>query len=164
MKVLLAIDGSPFSDAAIAEVAERLWPPGTMVQVLTVVHSPTPMALDPAFVMAAIHVEQLEQQRRRAAGLVGAAAEQITRGGSDVEVITRVREGSPKTVILEEANDWEADLIVMGSHGYTGFRRMILGSVAGAVVANARCSVQVVRAKHLLDDARDARESVNAVA
>lgn len=156
MRVLLAIDGSPFSEAAIAEVAERPWPPGTIVQVLTVVHSATPMALDPAFVAAAIHVEQLQEQRRLAAGLVDAAAERIRRGGADVGVITRVLEGTPKSVIVEEADEWKADLIVVGSHGYTGFRRMILGSIAGAVVANARCSIHVVRAKHLLDDVKTA--------
>jgi nucleotide-binding universal stress UspA family protein len=156
MKVLLAIDGSSFSEAAIAEVAERPWPQGTVVQVLTVVHSPTPMALDPAFVMAAIHVDQLEEQRRLAAVLVSAAAEHIKRRGADISVITRVLEGTPKEVIVEEADEWNADLIVMGSHGHRGFRRMILGSIAGAVVANARCSVQVVRAKHLLHDAQSA--------
>src|SRR5690348_11972511 len=89
MKVLLAIDRSPFSEAAVAEVAERPWSPGTVIQVMTVVHAPTPMALDPAFVMAAIHVEQLEEQRRLAAVLVSAAADQIKRGRSHVGVITR---------------------------------------------------------------------------
>ena len=64
-------------------------------------------------------------------------------------------------MIVEEADAWDANLIVMGSHGYGRFRRMILGSVAGAVVANARCSVQVVRAKHLLHD-ESAREAGSA--
>jgi nucleotide-binding universal stress UspA family protein len=41
---------------------------------------------------------------------------------------------------------------VLGSHGYGRARRVVLGSVAAAVVANAPCSVQVVRAKHLLDN------------
>jgi nucleotide-binding universal stress UspA family protein len=154
MRVLLAIDGSPFSEAAIAEVAKRPWPPGTVVEVLTVVHVSTPMAIDPAFVMAAIHVDQTEEQRHLASVLVSAAAEQLKL--SDVAVVTKVLEGTPKEVIVEEADAWDADLIVMGSHGYGRFRRMILGSVAGAVVANARCSVQVVRAKHLLHDAQPA--------
>ena len=152
MRVLLAIDGSPFSEAAIAEVAERPWPHGTVVEVLTVVHVSTPMALDPAFVMAAIHVDQMDEQRHLASVLVSAAAEQIKRREPDVAVVTKVLEGIPKDVIVEEADAWDATLIVMGSHGYGRFRRMILGSVAGAVVANARCSVQVVRAKHLLHD------------
>jgi universal stress protein family protein len=65
-------------------------------------------------------------------------------------VTTKVVEGVPKDMIVQEANDWGADLIVLGSHGYGRVRRMVLGSVAGAVVAKAPCSVQVVRAKHLI--------------
>jgi nucleotide-binding universal stress UspA family protein len=156
MRVLLAIDGSPFSEAAVAEVAERPWPQGTVVEVLTVVHVSTPMALDPALVMAAIHVDQMEGQRHLASVLVSAAAERIKRRAPAVAVVTKVLEGPPKEVIVDEADAWDANLIVMGSHGYGRFRRMILGSVAGAVVANARCSVQVVRAKHLLHDAESA--------
>jgi nucleotide-binding universal stress UspA family protein len=56
-------------------------------------------------------------------------------------------------MIVEEARDWGADLIVLGSHGYGRVRRVVLGSVAAAVVAIAPCSVLVVRAKHLLRDA-----------
>jgi len=156
MRVLLAIDGSPFSEAATAEVAERPWPRGTVVEILTVVHSATPMAVDPALVMAAIHVDQIEAQRHLASVLVSAVAERIKRRQPGVAVATKVLEGTPKDVIVEEADEWDANLIVMGSHGYGRFRRLVLGSVAGAVVANARCSVQVVRAKHLVRDAESA--------
>jgi nucleotide-binding universal stress UspA family protein len=74
----------------------------------------------------------------------------------DVSVTTKVMEGSPKDMIVEEAQDWGADLIVLGSHGYGRVRRVLLGSVASAVVAEAPCSVQVVRAKHLQDNAESA--------
>lgn len=152
MRVLLAIDGSPFSEAAIADVAERPWPNGTVVEILTVIHSAVPMAIDPALVIAAIHVDQTEEQRHLASALVGAAAAQIRRSAPHLAVTTKILEGTPKDVIVEEAAEWDATLIVMGSHGYGRFRRMMLGSVAGAVVANAPCSVQVVRAKHLLHE------------
>ena len=49
--------------------------------------------------------------------------------------------------ILEEAREWDADIIIVGSHGYGRLKRMVLGSVAGAVVANAHCSVLVAREK-----------------
>jgi nucleotide-binding universal stress UspA family protein len=74
----------------------------------------------------------------------------------DVSVTTKVMEGSPKDMIVEEAQDWGADLIVLGSHGYGRVRRVLLGSVASAVVVEAPCSVQVVRAKHLQDNAESA--------
>jgi nucleotide-binding universal stress UspA family protein len=53
--------------------------------------------------------------------------------------------GNPKEVILEEAEKWNADLIVVGSHGRRGFKRFLLGSVSEAVAMNAHCSVVVVR-------------------
>jgi nucleotide-binding universal stress UspA family protein len=74
----------------------------------------------------------------------------------DVSVTTKVMEGSPKDMIVEEAQDWGADLIVLGSYGYGRVRRVLLGSVASAVVVEAPCSVQVVRAKHLQDNAESA--------
>ena len=151
MKVLLAIDGSPHSDTAVAEVARRPWPRGTVVEILTVIHSPVPVMIDPALVLAAAHVEQLEAQRRQAAMFLTEAAERIDGVAKGVEVTTKILEGSPKDVIVDEAREWGADLIVVGSHGYGRLRRMVLGSVAGAVVANAPCSVQVVRDRHAFD-------------
>ena len=156
MRVLLAIDGSPHSDAAVAEVARRPWPHGTVVEILTVIHSPVPVMIDPALVLAAVHVEQLEAQRQQAAMFIPEAAQRIDSGAQDVEVTTKILEGNPKDVIVEEAREWGADLIVVGSHGYGRLRRMVLGSVAGAVVANAPCSVQVVRDRHAFDNTETA--------
>jgi nucleotide-binding universal stress UspA family protein len=54
-------------------------------------------------------------------------------------------EGRPKETIVDEADRWGADLIVVGSHGYGAFRRLFLGSVSLAVAANAHCNVEIVR-------------------
>ena len=150
MKILLAIDGSPHSDAAFAEVRRRPWPIGTVVEILTVIQATAPLVIDPALVLAAAHVEQLEEQRRRALQLLTATASTIVADHKGLEVTTKILEGNAKDVIVEEAREWGADLIVVGSHGYGRFRRMVLGSVAGAVVANAPCSVQVVRDRHAI--------------
>ena len=48
---------------------------------------------------------------------------------------------------LDRAEEWSADLVVVGSHGYTGLKRLLLGSVAQSVVSHAPCSVEVVRKK-----------------
>ena len=148
MKVLLAIDGSLHSETAVAEVARRPWPSGTEVEVLTVIHPLGPMLPDPAFVMAAIHVEQAAELRRHAPALVGAASEQLRRSVPYVSVTTKIVEGPPKDLIVQEAQEWGADLIVVGSHGYGRIRSVVLGSVARAVVTDAPCSVLVARAKH----------------
>jgi nucleotide-binding universal stress UspA family protein len=148
MRVLLAVDGSPHSQVAVAPVAERPWPSGTIVEVLTVIHAPAPLAIDPAFVIAAADVDQTAEQRRQSSAVVESAVEEIRVKAPGLTVTTKVFEGDPKDAILEEARDWSADLIVVGSHGYGRLKRMVLGSVAGAV-ANAPCSVHVAREKRL---------------
>ena len=60
-------------------------------------------------------------------------------------VTTVVIEGSPKSVILEEADAFGADLIIVGSHGYGMIERFLLGSVSHAVALHAKCSVEIVR-------------------
>ena len=61
--------------------------------------------------------------------------------------------GSPREVILDEADHWGANLIVVGSHGYRGLTRFLLGSVSQAIASHAKCSVEIVRCpKGLSDD------------
>ena len=153
MRVLLAVDGSPHSQLAVAAVAERPWPDGTIVEVLTVIHAAAPLAIDPAFVIAAAHVEQIAEQRHLSSGVVESAVDEIRKKAPSLIVRTKVVEGPPTDAILEESREWDADLIVVGSHGYGRLKRMVLGSVAGAVVANALCSVHVAREKHDVEHA-----------
>lgn len=156
MKVLLAIDGSPHSHVALVEFARQPWSHGTEVQILTVIHPSIPLFLEPTLLVAAAHVQQAGELRHHAPTLVEAASHLIRDASPGVSVTTKIVEGIPTDVIVQEANEWGADLIVLGSHGYGRVRRMVLGSVAGAVVAKAPCSVQVVRAKHLLHNSESA--------
>jgi nucleotide-binding universal stress UspA family protein len=147
MKVLLAIDGSPHSHAALVEFARQPWPDGTEVKIWTVLHTSLPLVMDPLFIGVSAHVQQAGEQRNNAPALVEAASRLIRAAAPAIVVTTKIVEGVPQDVIVQEASDWDADLIVLGSHGYGRVRRMVLGSVASAVVANAPSSVQVVRAK-----------------
>ncbi len=61
------------------------------------------------------------------------------------KVSTSVATGDAKAVIVEEAAEWKADLIVLGSHGRTGLERFLLGSVSEAIAHDTRCSVEIVR-------------------
>jgi nucleotide-binding universal stress UspA family protein len=69
----------------------------------------------------------------------------ILRDGGEFEITMEIVEGSPKRVILDEAERWGADLIVVGSHGRRGLQRFLLGSVSQAVALHAPCSVEIVR-------------------
>jgi nucleotide-binding universal stress UspA family protein len=112
--------------------------------------------MDPLFIGVSAHVQQAEELRNQAPALVEAASRLLRDAAPAIIVTTKIVEGVPKDMIVQEAQDWDADLIVLGSHGYGRMRRIVLGSVAGAVVARAPCSVQVVRAKHLLHNSKSA--------
>ena len=146
MKVLLAIDGSKHSAAALEEVASRQWPAGTEMEVFTVVHSATPLMVDPAFALAAAYVETIQELRKRAPELLAAAAARLGRNDADLRITTKVVEGSPRELIVQEAADWGADLIVLGSHGHGPLRQALLGSVATGVAADAVSAVEIIRA------------------
>jgi nucleotide-binding universal stress UspA family protein len=89
--------------------------------------------------------EANRQITKQAEQLTRKIGEAVRASGLTVEMV--VRRGDPRSVILEEAKEWDADLIVVGSHGYTGIKRLLLGSVAQSVVSHAPCSVEVVRQK-----------------
>ena len=152
LKILVAIDGSAHSEAAVAEVAHRTWPAGTEILVLTVIHAAAPLLPDPSLALAAAHVQQLGDQRDQAPTLVAGACRQLRHNAPDLKVLTAIEEGIPKDVIVETALSWNADLIVLGSHGHSRIRRLLLGSVALGVLTEASCSVLVARAKRVSDD------------
>ncbi|MDE3188787.1 MAG: universal stress protein [Acidobacteriota bacterium] len=146
MKILLPVDGSEYSKAAVHELLSRPWPADTQVEVLSVAH-PTPEYLDPRMVASAIHVESLEREMKRARQNVDEAAGAIRQGAALLDVSTKILEGSPKEAILREAAAWGADLIMLGSHGYGFAMRFLLGSVSHAVALHAPCSVEIVRSR-----------------
>jgi nucleotide-binding universal stress UspA family protein len=145
MKVLLATDGTPAAERATAAVADRAWPEGTEIEVLTVIHTRFPLLPDPQLRLAAAHEQLIEQAREQAPAIVQHAARRIEAASKTVRVTTRVVEGEPKVTILQEAKEWGADLIVVGSHGHGALAGLLLGSVAQAVALHAPCSVQIVR-------------------
>jgi nucleotide-binding universal stress UspA family protein len=145
MKVLLAIDGSEHSQAALDAVAMREWPDSSEIKILTVVHSKWPLVGDPLFTIASAHAESILEQRRELPGVLERAAARLRAEQPDLPVTTMILEGVPHDVIVEEAERWEADLIVLGSHGYGPVRRALLGSVAAAVAVEAPCAVEIIR-------------------
>jgi nucleotide-binding universal stress UspA family protein len=137
MKILLAIDSSALSEMVVTELESRLWPPQTEVRVLTVIDLF-------ALTSSVGYLEPfIKSENDAAKAFVEAAAERLNRGGFMATGIAV--EGYPGTSIVEEADRWDADLIMVGSHGHSGFARFLLGSIAKAVVQNAACSVEIVR-------------------
>ena len=133
MKILLAVDNSPASQAAVDEVATRRWPAGSQVEVLTVIEMCEPWALSPI-------VEELQSVSKK---LVDDAVSRLRSSG--LEASATVAQGDPKTAILDHAAAQDADLIVVGAHGAGALERFLLGSVSRALLRFAPCSVAIVR-------------------
>lgn len=143
MKILVAIDGSDFSQAALQSVVARPWPPDTEVKILHVVEAPSLLmgremgGYDPEFEVV------WKALRDRAKRLVEKATEKLREAKFNVS--TELAEGDPKSRIIDIAHDWRADMIVLGSHGRTGLGRFLMGSVSQGVVRHAHCSVEIIR-------------------
>ena len=148
MRILLAIDGSEQSEAAVVEIARQHFPTESEVRVLSVVEPPYfPATFSGEGMDTSLSVEIENTARERAHAAVEKAAAQLRAAeeSRQLTVTTAVLSGSPKRVILEDAEAYGADLIVVGSHGHGMLERFLLGSVSQAVALHARCSVEIVR-------------------
>ncbi len=146
MKILLATDGSTYSEAAIDEVARRPWPAGSEVKIVSVIEPAIPPGAEP-WALPPTYFEEIEKETHdRALATVEGALSKL-RAGADktLKLTTTVLTGAPKQLILDEAEAWGADLIILGSHGYGAWERFLLGSISNAVATHAKCSVEIVR-------------------
>lgn len=146
MKILLAIDGSAHSKAAVEAIANRPFPANTKVRIVSAYEkSSLTMKMEPMGALLEYHAE-LDKNALQAAEKVTKGAANILRKKNLSLTVTTIAIGdSPKSAILEEAEKFGADLIVIGSHGYGTVERFLLGSVSHAVSLHAKCSVEIVR-------------------
>lgn len=143
MKILLAVDGSEYAEAAAKSVAERPWPADSEVKIVAAIEPFQPHASE-LWAMPSGYWDDLESSaRQQAKDAIAGAARQFD-STPELKIDNEILKGNPKAVIPEEAEAWGADLIVLGSHGYTGLKRMLLGSVSQAVLSHAPCSVEII--------------------
>jgi nucleotide-binding universal stress UspA family protein len=144
MKILLAVDNSKFSEAAARALLGLALPAGTVVRVL---HVFEPLRVQEGIAMTGYSGVDVESMRKMewesALALVKRIADRLH--GKGFKVTASVVRGEARSKIVDVASKWKADLIVVGSHGRTGLERLLMGSVAEAVVRHAPCSVHVVR-------------------
>lgn len=147
MKIIMATDGSEFSRAAIEKCCRTIPLEKAQVKVIAIAEAIMPMASEP-FAVSAQYIQQTRDAMLKQAEEFAADAVRTISENSlipETEVTTLVRIGDPARAIVEEAEMWEADLIVVGSHGYGFWGRVVMGSVSQAVINHAPCSVLVVR-------------------
>jgi nucleotide-binding universal stress UspA family protein len=146
MKILLAVDGSDYSKRAVESVAARPWPADSEVKVLSAIElpfTPTPET----WALPDSYYAQMEKNARESAVKAAQEAADLLneKCQSQLRISTATELGLAREVILDTAEKWGADLIVMGSHGYNAIKRFMLGSVSHAVATHAHCSVEIVR-------------------
>jgi nucleotide-binding universal stress UspA family protein len=144
-KVLLAVDDSDPSDAAVALAAQLAYAAKTTVVICTV-YDPADV-FDSAANAGLDPTPLLDEERAEATTVAQRAYE---RGGFPKELTTiRVVEGEPAHGIITTARESAVEAIVMGSHGRRGLQRLLLGSVAEHVVRESPCPVLVVHPEHV---------------
>jgi nucleotide-binding universal stress UspA family protein len=143
VKILLAVDDSKFSDAAVRAVIAQARPADTEVRVLNVVEPPPLLVAremggyDPTLEAA------WDEAIKQAKVLVENTADTLRSHGMTASSV--IQQGDPKSMIIDVAEEWNADLIVVGSHGKKGLDRFLMGSVSDAIARHAKCSVEIVR-------------------
>ena len=144
MRILVAVDGSEHSEAAVDEVAHWRYSADSEVRVISVVETPY---FPTTYPLGGVDMSVNDQMEKDARAAVEKAAAKLRAADESrqLNVTTNVLSGSPKRVVLEEAEAFGADLIVVGSHGHGALERFLLGSVSQAVALHAKCSVEIVR-------------------
>ena len=139
MRVLFATDGSKDARAAAAYLKELPLPPATTVRIVVAVTLPGFSLEEPA--IREFKRSVLEEAR----DLADEARAVLVRRELSVE--TDVVVGDPRAEIVRLADEWRADLIVLGARGLGRIKRLLLGSVSLAVARHASCPVLVVKGR-----------------
>lgn len=145
VRIVIGLDGSPASNAAVRAVAERNWPAQSQARVVVVDDLLQPTVVGELIPLVAESVDTSNRMDRvRIEKFAEDAAKLIRSGNLHASVV--IEEGDPKHVLPKVAEQWGANSIFVGATGYSNrFERFMLGSVSSAVAARAHCSVEVVR-------------------
>jgi nucleotide-binding universal stress UspA family protein len=146
LKILLALDNSPHSKLVLEKVASRPYPPDTEIHIVTA-YQTTPFlsAIEPMGVSHEYYDESNRNRQKEAEHTVDKAAALLHKKNPSLIISKAVINGMAKNAILEEADTFEADSIIVGSHGHWLVERFLIGSVSLAVTLHAKCSVEIIR-------------------
>jgi len=148
MRVLLATDGSKRGSSATEMLKSIALGDGDEVNIVSVVDMAVPLAID-IYGGYLPDSSDLEKAARENATKILDDTTATVKGifeGKKIAINSEVLYGSPESRIVETAEKEGSDLIIIGSHGYNRWERLLLGSVSDSVIHHAPCSVLVVRA------------------
>lgn len=145
-RVLVAVDNSAYSKAALSWIKQINWADNVEFKIVTVV---APLIDQVESLQDATRVEALGLEHE---ALIAAAKKELEgevaslkTHFANAKISSGVGQGDPREVILQAAFAMQSDLIVMGSHGRTGLEKLLIGSVSQAIAVQAECSVAIVR-------------------
>ena len=145
VRLIVGLDGSPESKAALEVVANRVWPANSQIKLVVVDDPRTVNFAGDEFPPI---TDNEDDSDHAWAEKILADSAALLRSRLDLEVITELLEGNPKTELIAAAEEWSADCIFVASSGSSNrSKRFILGSVSAAVSSRAHCSVEVIRVK-----------------
>jgi nucleotide-binding universal stress UspA family protein len=147
MKVLFATDGAKQSDSALDAFKQLALNDGDEIKVVSVIDVGMPMAVDiyGGYLPDTTELEKTAKENVEKILDDTRARLRAICGDKKIDITSEILFGSPESRIVETADEMKPDLVVVGSHGYSGWERMLIGSVSDSVVHHAPCSVLVVR-------------------
>jgi nucleotide-binding universal stress UspA family protein len=157
-RIVVAFDHSRGAQAAVDAVASREWAQGTQVRLINVSDPVTPSAIG-RFVPPIMHIisEMNVEENTMLEKYAANAIRKLEAAG--LKAALSICPGNPKTVLVDEAENWSADSIFLGANAWgSNLERFLIGSTSAAVAARAHCSVEVVRT---LPADRDSEERVH---
>ncbi len=144
MKILIPVDDEKFADLQTDFFLRHQWTEPVSVCVLNVMHE-----MHPA------EANSLREARHYAESLVKKVVRKIEDSCPTAGIQIDIQEGHASETILRKAAEWNADIVVLGSHGRSGLAHAVLGSVAYEVLAASPCSTLIVglpRNQHIEDE------------
>src|SRR5215471_3620681 len=142
-KLFVAIDFSPNSDEALRQAHDRALSTGAQLAVCHIV--PNELRSNLLFPdISRIAALRFPLEMKQIAEAAAARVAEIT-GRTEEEFELIVDDGTPQALILNRAEEWLADLVIVGSHGQTSAADALLGSVTDSVIRHAHCPVLIVR-------------------
>jgi nucleotide-binding universal stress UspA family protein len=146
VRIIVGIDGSPASQAAVRAVASRNWPLQSQARIVIVDDPLKPTFVGQVMPLVTESVEESNRIDRARIEKLGNDAVKLVQA-QNLHATAVIEEGDPKHVLPRVAEEWGANSIFVGATGFSNrFERFVLGSVSASVAARAHCSVEVVRA------------------
>jgi nucleotide-binding universal stress UspA family protein len=146
VRLLVGVDGSDGADAAVDSIISRNWAAGTEVRVVSAMSYLVWSSAKQFDLVEPSKMQETEFYRReeaRAKEIAERAVAKLEQAGFSVSSF--VKSEDPRKLLIEQAEEWQADCIFVGAQGLSRIERILIGSVSSAVAARARCSVEVVR-------------------